>query len=313
LALAALLIFACSCRLVRGSPRGDDVLVLPDETRDAVESIRESRALSRACSRAAALVASRHASEGLAITDIGLAVIDLRRGRLGQFNGYEGFEASELIALPLGVEAMRQRAMGHVTEAQIAAPVTRRTVDGDVGEINAMVDMLTGTTSGETLIGPGLEEFLDRRKTVDRSLQAQGLFGICAAHHLSEQSPTGREQQAAERIRPPINQMTAADTARLLALVSQGEIITRSGAGRLLATVARPAGPVEVMERLPRGLPDGTRVWGLAGWTRRANHGAWVVALPDGRRLVVVALVRMDRDAPEVVSELGEQMILGSD
>lgn len=311
LCLTAAAVSVSGCRAFRSAEaRSDNTLVLPAQTREALDAIRESRRLTAACTRAAGIIVSRH--PGIAPEAVALAVIDFTdpgRPRLGQLRGYEGREASELAALPLAIELMRQRAMGHLTEHQVAGPVAEMLINGDVDAINAAVDALTDTETGDTLIGPALDLFLQNRRRVDRSLQAQGIFGTSVAHHLTPQSPQGREAQAAERLLPSTNTITAADTARLLYLVGTGNIISRVGAAQLYGTMQRPAGSELVNSRLPQDLPPETRVWGLAAWTRRANHGACLLALPTGERLAVAALTEMDNDEPALVRDLAEELV----
>jgi beta-lactamase family protein len=277
---------------------GEDAPDLPAHvalSREALTAIREDGDLSDLCAQAAAQTALAHTEAGVAINDIAIAVIDLSslwRPHLGQHGGFVGIEPGELIALPLGVEAMRQRVEGIVTEHQVSTLLSRSLVYGESDETNALADLLTATESGPTLIGPGLEEFLQGRLLVDRSLQELGLYGICAAHRIG--TPTGRDAQAAERLTPPANRMTAADTVRLLFLLATEQMIDPHRSGQLLSLMERPLGdsPDPILSRLPMGLPDRTRVWGLAGWSGEANHAAWLIALPSGDRIALAVFIR---------------------
>ncbi|MBN1477373.1 serine hydrolase [Candidatus Sumerlaeota bacterium] len=313
-----LLIALTGCRWLGWLPWvGDDAPDLPAHvalSREALKAIREDDDLSDLCARAAAQTALAHPEAGVAINDIAIAVIDLSRRRgphLGHHRGFEGIEPGELIALPLGVEAMRQRVEGTVTEHQISTLLSQSLVHGDSPAINTLADLLTNTTSGPTLIGPGLEEFVQGRLLVDRSLQELGLYGICAAHRIGV--PTGRELQLAERLTPSSNRMTAADTARLLFLLAAEQMINPHRSGQLLSLMERPLGESTdpILSRLPRDLPDRTLIWGLAGWSDGANHAAWLITFPNGHRIALAVFVEGGSGDAALVREAAEAMIRG--
>ena len=99
LAVAAL----AGCRLLGSdAPRSDNAFILPPQTRDALDDVRESRDLNEACAAAGGLVLTQHS--GISPEAVALAAIDFtnpHRPRLGHVHGYEGREASELAAMVL--------------------------------------------------------------------------------------------------------------------------------------------------------------------------------------------------------------------
>jgi hypothetical protein len=313
-----LLIALTGCRWLGWLPWvGEDPPDLPAHvalSREALTEVREDGDLSDLCALAAAQTALAHPEAGVAINDIAIAVIDLSRQwrpRLGQHRGFEGIEPGEMIALPLGVEAMRQRVEGTVTEHQISTLLSRSLVHGEALAINALADLLTSTESGPTLIGPGLEEFAQGRLLVDRSLQELGLYGICAAHRIGD--PTGRDLQLAERLTPSSNRMTAADAARLLFLLATEQMVTPHRSGQLLSLMERPLGESDdpILSRLPRDLSDRARVWGLAGWSDGANHAAWLIAFPSGDCIALAVLIQGGDGGAGLVGEAAAAVIRG--
>lgn len=284
------------------------------ETRAALALVRGDVALDSLCTRAAGLAVARFASLELTHQSVAVAVIDLtdfRRPRLGAHRGTIGQDPGELAALPLAMIAQQIRAEGRFTDHLVMPLVQRMLTGGDTGAFNEAVEMLCQTETGLTLIGPALADFQEGRLTLNRSLQSLGLFGIRLGHLIPDGAPTGRERQLAATLGASTNLMAAADTARLLFLIESGQVVSRTRAARIAEMAERNPGRDPMAECLPESLPEGSHIWGMAGWRGNANHVALVLRLPGGRRLAVVALTQIEGDHPEIPRAIVEGVLGG--
>lgn len=285
-------------------------LVAPEATRAALAGMREDGDLSALCARVGGLAVARFSDRGLSHADIGIAVIDLThpaRPHLGHLGGHTAFDAAQLVALAIGVEAARQRAEGTVTEYQVADLLARALAQGDPAATDALLDLLTGTGPGPTLIGPAFDEFCARRLAVQRTLERCGLYGNIVAHRVGGGERSGREAQLAERVAAPTNLMTPLNTARLLALIDTGQIVSGPRTAQLAHLMARAASG-EALGEPPEGLPA---LWGLTAAAPGACHGAWVISRADGRRLAVAVMTRLPTPDPGALWDVVWTVIRG--
>jgi hypothetical protein len=310
----ALLGLAAACHFTRPFERPTG-RVSSEETHAALESIRGRRALDRLCARAVGLAIVSSPEARLSMSDVGLAVIDLTRParpRFGACHGFESFDPQQLVALPLAIEGIRQRAEGRITQHQIDELLRRALAEGDPEADNGLMDLLTGAEPGPTLLGPALDDFLNRRQSVNRLLQTLGLYGIVASHHLGEISAGTREEQARQRLPTATNLMTPAGAVRLLCLIDSGQIISGPETRSLVDLMTRPhggAGPLAA--RMPEPLLPGATVWGLAAWGSEADHGAWVVALPGEAKVAIAVMTRLGEDRADVARHIAMSVITG--
>ena len=98
-------------------------------------------------------------------------------------------------------------------------------------------------------------------------------------------------------------------TARLLMLIETGQIVSAPRVARLAARMNRRLEPGPAAELMPAVLPEGAGVWGLVGRLGQANHAAWVITLPGGRRLALAIFTRLDADEPEIVREIADAIL----
>jgi hypothetical protein len=299
LALLCLLLGACGHAPEPSDTPGE---VTAAQTQAALETLRPDRRLNTICTEVASLMATRFADQGLAPGAIGVAVIcGGRRPEFGQFNGHVAFDPGELAALPLAIEAMRQRAEGLLTEHQVTSPMTRALREGDTDGINTMIDLLTSTQSGPTIIGPSLDRFLDARQGINRGLQTLGLYGMGVGHHQTRGLLSGREAQAAVSPVPGANRMTPLSTARALWLLAAGRVISEARSAIVVDAMRRPAGPAAINDRLPE-IPEGATAHGLAGWLGAANHGAWIIQADDDPPVIIAVFIRWEGGSPDAPS-----------
>jgi len=88
------------------------------------------------------------------------------------------------------------------------------------------------------------------------------------------------------------NTTTARDLGALFAAIAEGRAASAASCRAMLDILGRQ----RFNERIPAGLPPGTRVAHKPGWLTATNHDGGVVTAANGRRYVLVVLTRGIQD-----------------
>jgi hypothetical protein len=163
-----------------------------------------------------------------------------------------------------------------------------------------VVDLLTGTTSGPALPPDALARWLHRRRSINRYFagwRRPELAGINLAQKTWYEAPYGREHQSCFGQPDNRNRLTCDAVALLLLALARGEAVSRRRSAAMLRLMARDPGKIDHRDPwnqmtgfLGQGLPAGARLWSKAGWSSRTRHDAAIIELPDGPRLILVAM-----------------------
>jgi len=92
-----------------------------------------------------------------------------------------------------------------------------------------------------------------------------------------------------------INTITAADLATLLVAIENGKVLSRRSSNLMREILLAQ----EFNEKIPAGLPPGTRVAHKTGEITAVSHDAAIVYPPGRRPYVLVVLTRGIRDGKE--------------
>ncbi len=102
-----------------------------------------------------------------------------------------------------------------------------------------LVDVLTGTTSGPELPPAELEQWWDKRNAVNRYFQSLGYTNINVNKKPWCEGPYGREVQASQLYQPSRNWLTTDATARLMAEIATGRIVTAARCREMMELLRR--------------------------------------------------------------------------
>jgi hypothetical protein len=178
-----------------------------------------------------------------------------------------------------------------------------------------IVDVLTGTTSGPELPQKEIEQWWDKRNTVNHYFAALGYTNINVNKKPWCEGPYGRETQAIRLFQPTRNQLTTDATARLMAEIVTGRAVSAARCQEMMnllqrnpgATSSDPDNQARAFTAL--GIPSGAKLWSKAGWTSETRHDCAYLELPDGHHLVLVIFTVDHANERQIIPTLARTLI----
>jgi beta-lactamase class A len=254
----------------------------------------------------------------LTADNLALSVIDLTKPDnivRADYHGDAPFYPASLVKLFFMVEAYRQ---GKLTpEIERALREMIQVSDNDAAAF--LVDLLTDTASGPELEGKALEQFIERRRKLNRSFASLG-YDISAMVKPWSFGPFGRDKQLMGETKINRNRASANSIASLLLWIVRRHAISSPASDAMLALLERPLSPPrpaenQVKDFFGESLPPGSKLWSKEGDTSEVRHDAAYIELPDGRKLVVVILTRGAADDKALLPSIGKHLLdeLGED
>ena len=202
----------------------------------------------------------------------------------------------------LAAEAWLQRDL--LPEADELRRAMRDMIADSSNDATSLVlDLLTGTTSGPSLLGESWQTWQQQRHLVNDWLQGLGweeLEKVNCCQKTWGDGPYGRERDFYGVGLGNRNALTTAATARLLESVMTDALVSPLACKRLRQLLSRS---IDLMQRkadpenqvdgfLGEGLPVGSRLWSKAGWMSQARHDAAWWSLQGGRPMLLVVFTQ---------------------
>ena len=202
----------------------------------------------------------------------------------------------------LAAEAWLQRDL--LPEADELRRAMRDMIADSSNDATSLVlDLLTGTTSGPSLLGESWQTWQQQRHLVNDWLQGLGweeLEKVNCCQKTWGDGPYGRERDFYGVGLGNRNALTTAATARLLESVMTDALVSPLACKRLRQLLSRS---IDFMQRkadpenqvdgfLGEGLPVGSRLWSKAGWMSQARHDAAWWSLQGGRPMLLVVFTQ---------------------
>ena len=202
----------------------------------------------------------------------------------------------------LAAEAWLQRDL--LPEADELRRAMRDMIADSSNDATSLVlDLLTGTTSGPSLLGESWQAWQQQRHLVNDWLQGLGweeLEKVNCCQKTWGDGPYGRERDFYGVGLGNRNALTTAATARLLESVMTDALVSPLACKRLRQLLSRS---IDLMQRkadpenqvdgfLGEGLPVGSRLWSKAGWMSQARHDAAWWSLQGGRPMLLVVFTQ---------------------
>src|SRR5438067_381430 len=248
----------------------------------------------------------------LTADNLALSVIDLSKPDSpvrADYHGDASFYPASVIKLFFMVETYRQ---GKLTpEIERALREMIQVSDNDATAF--LVDILTDTCSGSELEGKALEDFIDRRRKLNRYFATLG-YDISAMMKPWSFGPFGRDMQAMGENKVNRNRASANSFASLLLWIVRRHAISPQASDAMMALLERPLAPLRPTENQVAGyfgesLPPGTKLWSKEGDTSEVRHDAGYVELPTGRKLIIVILTRGAADDKTLLLAIGKHLL----
>ena len=202
----------------------------------------------------------------------------------------------------LAAEAWLQRDL--LPEADELRRAMRDMIADSSNDATSLVlDLLTGTTSGPSLLGESWQTWQQQRHLVNDWLQGLGweeLEKVNCCQKTWGDGPYGRERDFYGVGLGNRNALTTAATARLLESVMTDALVSPLACKRLRQLLSRS---IDLMQRkadpenqvdgfLGEGLPVGSSLWSKAGWMSQARHDAAWWSLQGGRPMLLVVFTQ---------------------
>ena len=244
--------------------------------------------------------------------NLAVSVIDLTKSDnivRADYHGDAPFYPASLVKLFFMVEAFHQ---GHLTpEKERALREMIRVSDNDAAAF--LLDVLTDTASGSELEGKPLEQFIDRRRKLNRYFASLG-YDISAMLKPWSFGPFGRDMQIMGENLVNRNRASANAVASLLLWIVRRQSISPQASEAMLALLERPLAPRRPEENQVIGffgeaLPEGARLWSKEGDTSEVRHDAAYVELPGGSTFIVVILTRGAADDKTLLPTIGKHLL----
>jgi beta-lactamase class A len=250
--------------------------------------------------------------------NLALSVIDLTKPETpirADYHGDAPFYPASLVKLFFMVEAFHQGKSSPEIERALREMIW--VSDNDAAAF--LLDILTDTCSGSELEGKALEDFIDRRRKLNRSFASFG-YDISAMLKPWSFGPFGRDLQAVGENRANRNRGTANSFASLLLWIVRRHAISPQASDAMMSLLERPLSPPrptenQVKDFFGEALPPGAKLWSKSGETSEVRHDSAYIELPSGRKLVVVILTRGCADDKALLPGIGKRLLaeLGED
>src|SRR4051812_683694 len=248
----------------------------------------------------------------LTADNLALSVIDLTKPDVPTRADYHGdapFYPASVIKLFFMVETYRR---GKLTpEIERALREMIQVSDNDAAAF--LLDILTDTCSGAELEGKALEDFIERRRTLNRSFSSLG-YDISAMLKPWSFGPFGRDQQAVGENKVNRNRASANSVASLLLWIVRRHAVSPGASDAMMSLLERPLYPLrpnenQVKEYFGESLPLGAKLWSKEGDTDEVRHDAAYVELPSGHKFIIVILTRGAADDKTLLPSIGKHLL----
>src|SRR3954465_13105508 len=232
----------------------------------------------------------------LTADNLALSVIDLTKADApirADYHGDAPFYPASVINLLFIVETFHQGKFSPEIERALREMI--EVSDNDAAAF--FVDILTDTCSGSELEGKALEDFIERRRSVNSSFATLGYDNISAMLKPWSFGPFGRDMQALGENKVNRNRASANSVASLLFWIVRSRAISPQASDAMLKLLERPLDPPrptenQVKEYLGESLPRGSKLWSKAGDTSEVRNNATYIELPSGRKFIITAFTR---------------------
>ncbi|HEX8076164.1 MAG TPA: serine hydrolase [Chthoniobacterales bacterium] len=248
----------------------------------------------------------------LSADNLALSVIDLTKPETplrADYHGDAPFYPASVIKLFFMVETFHQGRLTPETERALREMI--QVSDNDAAAF--LVDVLTDTCSGADLQGKALDDFLERRRSVNRFFAPLG-YDISAMLKPWSFGPFGRDQQALGENKANRNRASANAVASLLFWIVRHRAVSPGASDAMLALLERPLSPPrptenQIKEYLGESLPSGSKLWSKAGDTSEVRHDAAYVELRSGRKFILIVFTRGCADDKTLLPGIGKRLL----
>ena len=243
--------------------------------------------------------------------NLALSVIDMTKPdspMRADYNGDAPFYPASVIKLFFMVEIFRENRLS----PEIDRALHEMIENSDNDAASYLVDVISNTTSGPELQPKAFNQFIDRRRVINRRFASLG-YDINAMGKPMSFSPYGRDLQLLGPNKENRNRASANSVASILCWMVRRHAISHEASDKMLQILERPLDPPrpnenQIKDFFGESLPPGTKLWSKSGDTSEVRHDAAYVELPNGRKFIAVIFTRIG-DEKRVVPAVGRLLL----
>ncbi len=236
---------------------------------------------------------------------VAVSFLDMQTGESFDMNADTVFHAASTMKVPVMIEVLRRASQGAFTLDQELLLVNEFNSLAD-GSPFSLIRSEDGDTALYARVGQRvpIRELMRRMITLSSNLATNQLIALVGADKVT----SGARQIGARRISVlrgvedikafesgMINTTTSADLAVLLAAIERGTVLSPSSSTEMRQILLAQ----EFNEKIPAGLPAGTRVAHKTGEITAVSHDAAIVYPPGRKPYVLVVLTRGLREGKD--------------
>ena len=244
--------------------------------------------------------------------NLALSVIDVSKPESpsrADYHGDASFYPASLVKLFFMVEVYHQGKLTPEIERALREMIW--VSDNDAAAF--LLDILTDTCSGTELEGKALEDFIERRRRLNRYFASLG-YDISAMIKPWSFGPFGRDMQIMGENKVNRNRASANSFASLLLWIGRRHAISPQASDAMMSLLERPLSPPrptenQVKEFFGESLPPGAKLWSKEGDTTEVRHDALYVELPSDRKFIIVILTRGTADDKTILPAIGKHVL----
>ncbi len=299
---------------VQVCPPGDKSAAIPvEETRRVLNEIMGSPLLSKSVEEWVDLgVSACHGTnkEDAAVSYLLITPENHGAPKIGHYRGEEGMYPAGVAKLFYAVAAYKKMQDRCIKASKIEDDIVAMLRDDDHEAANRVVDFITDTESGPELSGGDYKEFERKRQWVNRYYVKLGFEGLNVSQKFWTDEPSPRDRQLLGR-RLELNyensnRITANHAAQLLYLIYADAVVSKEACERIKKAIGRSLDDAKVgaLAGIAAGLPSGSKIWSVKGFTYQNYNEAALVELPNGQVYALTVLTRYADHAKNLPTEV---------
>lgn len=247
-------------------------------------------------------VVNTYREKGFKMEDMAATLIDLRdpaKLKMANLSGDRRIYPASVVKMFYMAALHQQLQDGKVKlTPELERGLKDMIVDSSNEATQYILDVLTDTSSGGEMPEKEFVEWSYKRNRVNRYFTAMGYSNINVNQKTFCEDAYGIEQQFRNYKGQNRNMITTNATARLLAEIALGRVVTKERSAQMMTLMLRDpfaeAKDPDDQAHAFSGIAlidkkeKGTRLWSKAGWTSRSRHDAAYIETPDGLKFVIV-------------------------
>lgn len=289
----------------------------------APPEMEDSPGLQTALNKAVSEVINAYMAQGFKMEDLAATLIDLRdpaKWKTASLSGERRIYPASVVKMFYLAALHQQLEDGKIKlTPELERGVKDMIVDSSNEATQYILDVLTDTSSGGEMPEPEFSAWSYKRNAVNRYYTGMEYGNINVNQKTFCEDAYGREQQFRNYKGENRNMLTTNATARLLAEIALGRMVTKERSVQMMALLKRdpfaetkdPDDQAHAFTgiALVNKKETGAKLWSKAGWTSKSRHDAAYIETPDGLKFVLVIFTENHATMREPIPAIAGKII----